>query len=320
MKKVSLMLGLVVLGSFFYTSCSKEDDGSLPNEEEIPYVYNPPTQQEFRAKQEEVFESIIQTTTFNAEEGLFFESERGAFLQIFPNCLSLNDSPVTGEVTLRFAEIYDRGWMLATNKTVTGKKPDNTYEQLNSGGEFLIEVYQDGELLSVELCGGMLLNVPVDNTESDMDQMQPFLGEIDEAGNLVWVQQQSEFWVGEIQNAPGLFYNAFINDFGWFNCDYFMNFPDPKTSLQIAVPQGYDHQNSAIYIALPNEPNSLGLLYGELPIGLDAHIIFLTTEGEDYRYAVQSITIEADQSLIFTIEETSVVSHTELIAAIDALP
>lgn len=314
------LLLLIVLGSLFFTSCSKDDEGQPLNEEETPYVYNPPTQQEFRGKLEEVFESLIQTATFNAEDGLVFESEKGAILQIFSNCLSLNNSPVTGEVTLRFAEIYDRGWMLATNKTVTGKKPDNTYEQLNSGGEFLIEVYQDGELLSLELCGGMMLNVPVDNTESDMNQMQPFEGEIDEQDNLVWMLLQSEFWVGEIQSAPGLFYNAFINDFGWFNCDYFMNFPDPKTEIQILVPQGYDHLNSGIYVALPGESNSLALLYGEMPIGIDAHIIFLTTEGDDFRYAVKSITIEPNHQLSYTIEETTVVTHTELIAAINALP
>lgn len=316
MKKFNSLLVLAMSVIFILSSCSVDDDGT-PIDEEQPILYNPPTAEEFKTMQDDVFNSLVQTAQFDAENGIYFTSDRGAILQISPNCLSLNGDLVTGAVDLEFVEIYERGDMLTADKTTTGKKPDNSLEQLISGGQFHIKAYQNGEELTADC--GMLLSVPVDITGGEQEDMSGFVGEINEDDDLIWLPQVGEFWIGQNQGGANS-YNAFIEDFGFFNCDYFANFPEPKTEIQIALPVGFNHANSEVYVSISEQPNSLALLYGAFPIGFDLHVIFVSAEGNDFRYAVKSITVEDNHQLIYTIEETTVASYEDLVDAINALP
>jgi hypothetical protein len=60
--------------------------------------------------------------------------------------------------------------------------------------------------------------------------------------------------------------------------------------------------------------------YGQIPIGLNCHIIFATEENGNPRYAIKQVTISAGAVYNFTLSETTVVTQAQLTAAINALP
>lgn len=312
MKNLKHTFATLIATLFLITSCSLDDDGFEPIEEN---PFTPPTAAAFKALQEDAFNNLKQNTTFNAEDGITFESAAGVTLSIWGNCLSLNGDPVTGAVDLEYVEVFDRGNMLTTNATTVGKDQSDEMGQLISGGEFHIKAYQNGEELTLDC--GMMINVPADITGGEVPGMGPFVGEINENDNLVWLPQNSEFWVDQ-QN--GTAYNAFVENFGWFNCDVFVADPDPKTEIQIAVPQGFDSTNASIYLARVGETSSLAFIYGEFPIGLEAHIIFLSEHEGEFRYAIQTITVADGQQVTFTLEETAIASVEELTQIINDLP
>lgn len=312
MKNLKHTFTLLVATLLLFTSCSKDDDGVEPIEEN---PFTPPTAAAFKALQDEAFNNLKQNATFNSEDGINFESDAGVTLAIWANCLTLNGDPVTGEVDLEYVEVFDRGNMLTTNATTVGIDQGDEMGQLISGGEFHIKAYQNGEELTLDC--GMMINVPADLTGGEVPGMGPFAGEMDEDDNLVWLPQNTEFWIDQ---QDGTAYNAFIENFGWFNCDVFIADPDPKTEIQIAVPQGFDNNNSSVYLARVGESSSLAFLYGEFPIGLEAHIIFLSEHEGDFRYAIQTITVVDGQEVIFTLEETAIATVEELTQIINDLP
>jgi len=313
MKNLRNKCTLLLATLFLITSCSKDDDG-FELIEENPFT--PPTAEAFKAMQDGAFNNLKQNANFNAEDGITFESEAGVTLTIWGNCLSLNGDPVTGTVDLEFVEVFDRGNMLTTNATTVGKDENDDMGQLISGGEFHIKAYQNGEELTLDC--GMMINVPTSITGGEVPGMGPFVGEVDNDGNLVWLPQNTEFWVDQGQGSPT--YNAFIENFGWFNCDVFIADPDPKTEIQISVPQGFDNNNASVYLARVGESSSLAFLYGQFPIGLQVHIIFLSEHEGDFRYAIQTITVVDGQEVIFTMEETAIASVEDLTQIINDLP
>lgn len=311
MKNLRNTFTLLAASLFLFTSCSISDDA-----DPSPFdTFTPPTAAAFKALQENAFNSLKQNAAFNAEDGITFESAAGVTLTISGNCLSLNGDSVTGAVDLEFVEVFDRGNMLTTNATTVGLD-NGEMKQLISGGEFHIKAYQNGEELTLDC--GMMISVPTAITGGEVPGMGPFEGEIDNDGNLVWLPQDTEFWVGHGQGTET--YNAFVENFGWFNCDVFVSDPDPKTEIQISVPQGFNNDNASVYLARMGETSSLAFLYGEFPIGLQAHIIFLSEHEGNFRYAIQTITVVDGQQVVFTLEETAIASVEDLTQIINDLP
>ena len=128
-------------------------------------------------------------------------------------------------------------------------------------------------------------------------------------------------------------YYPLLNNFGWTNVDRFYSDPNPKTTILVSAPTGYGNQNSAVYLHYDGLGNGLAQLdtydddtdlfsehYGQVPIGLACHIIFITEDNGQWRYAIKSVTITANAIYSFTLSETVVGSETQLIAAINTLP
>lgn len=303
-------------------SCQKED---APQPQEI---YLPPTVEEFNAIKDDALSKHTEKTTFNAEDGISFTSDDGAVLNIAGNCLLENGSPVTGEVELTFVDLYNKNDMTATNKPTMGRMENGDKKALVSGGEFFIEVRKDGNLLDMG-CTYQLI-VPAENTGGPDPEMTLWKGNIDQNGNLTWDEMNAND--GEIF-TEGNQYFVFGNDFGWTNIDKFYNDPRPKTTMKVKVPEGFDFENSAVYLSYDGEPNTLAQLdtydseskvfsehYGQIPIGLEVHIIFATAEGDDWRYAIQGATIADNQIYAFAMDDTQVDTYENMVAAINALP
>lgn len=317
---------LAFAATITFSSCNKEE----------PIAVIGPNPEDFQQLREAALQARTQTTTFQAEDGLNFLSESGAELNIAPGCLTDGTQAATGTVELAFVELYGRGNMLVTNKPTMGITESGALAPLVSGGEFFVEVAQDGEVLTPGC--PMMLRVPSSLTGGGDPAMTLWEGQIDADGNIAWEEEKEDadgqgdrvFVEGEGDQAQ---YYVSFGDFGWTNVDRFINDPRPKTTLQVAVPDGYDADNSAVYLSYDGEPNTLAKLdtydsatgyfsehYGQIPVGLEMHVIFVTEEAGVFRYAIKGVTVAEDDTYSFSIEETTTGTEQNLVDAIDALP
>lgn len=301
---------VLIFATIGFASCNSDDNGNS-------YTYVP-TSQSFRALFDNALESRTQTATFDAETTLNFTSEKGVLLTIYGNCLRKNGNPVTGNVELEYVEIFDRASMLVTNKPTMGVENGET-KLLTSGGEFYINVTQDGVQLTLDC--GMMLSAPTSLTGGTDNAMLPFAGTIDQDGDLIWEQTVTvEFWIGQGQGLGSDLYNVFFSSFGWFNYDRFVNYSGPRTEISTLVPQGYGNGNSAVFMTTNDFPNSLGTTYGEFPVGMEVNFVFVTEENGLFRYAIKPVqALVPNHQVTFSLPETTVGTEAQLIAAINAL-
>ena len=325
MKNLKYILGTLLLTATLFTSCTKDDN----DDETVIY----PSAEDFANIKEEALEKITQNFQFNAEDGWAnFVSENGVTIGINGSCLTINGDPVTGEVDLEYVEIFNKGNMLTTNKPTMGIMPNGDKALLLTGGEFFIEATQNGTPLDISC--NIQLGIPADLTGGIDNDMILWNGIIDEDGNLAWEEDKRDGANGE----GGIFfegnlYYAFVGEFGWTNVDRFYSDPRPKTTILAAVPEGYDNTNCNIYLSYDGEDNALAHLdtydsntglfsehYGQIPIGLECHVIFVTEENDNWKYAIKAVTIAENDIITFTEADTSVVTEAQLIAIINDLP
>jgi len=319
MKNLKSILGLILLVVFALTACKDDETAQIL----------PPTPQEFDNLREKALEDRIREFQFNADDGLTtFTTAEGAQITIDGNCLiTPGGGNVTGNITIEGLNMYSRGDMLVTNKPTMGSTPGGSKKMLISGGEFLITASKDDNPLEIT-CGYSLV-IPGNLTGGVQQGMKPWNGVINPEGdNLTWEEDTT----AQVFNEGGMYY-AFFNDFGWTNVDKFYDDPRPKTTILAEVPDGYNNTNSAVYLSYDGEGAGLANLdvydtsserfsehYGQIPIGLQCHAIFVTAEGDQWRYAVKSVTITANDVIQFDLNETQLASEAQLTAAINALP
>jgi len=327
MKNLKKLFAMSLMAMVLFYACNNDDVNDVVPDE----IIETPTAEEFRELQTTAIDRITQEAQFEAEEGIEFQSEKGVMLNIFEGTLTLEGEPVSGTVDLEFVEIFDAGGMLTTNKPTMGLKEDGSKALLISGGEFYVNVTQNGEQLDVT--NHMQLIVPTDLTGGADQDMKLWTGEIDDNENLAWEEER----VGA-DGAGNLFvegdqYFSFLSGFGWTNVDRFFSDPRPKTTLEVVVPNGYDLQNCSVYLYYDGEPNALAQLdtfneannsisehYGQIPVGLEMHVIFVTEENGEWKYAIQGHTV--DENDIYTFEESDFMigSESDVNAAIEDLP
>lgn len=319
-------IALVVFASIALTSCSNDDS----NGNQVPSAA------EFGQIRQNALDNRTQNFTLIAESGTTtFTSEKGVQFSINGACLTKNGNPVTGSVAVEYVELFDAGSMLTTDKTTMGRMPNGDLSLLVSGGEFYINATQGGVDLDIT-CPIQLL-IPSTLTGGADPAMTLWDGTIDDDGNLAWDAQEQNpatgngiFIEGTGANAP---YYAFFNSFGWTNVDRFYSDPRPRTLILAEAPTGFNYENSAIYLHYDGEPSTLAKLdtfnagtnqfsehYGQIPIGLECHVIFVTEENGQWRYAIKAVTVAANDVYSFTFSETIVGSEAQLVAAINALP
>ena len=314
-------IGQLFLLGILVASCSKNDDGDSPD-----YV---PSASAFAALREEALDT--QTFTFNAEDGATtFTTANGVQFTINGNCLTQNGNPITGQVVVEYAELFNPGTMLVTNKPTMGRMPNGDMSLLISGGEFYINATKNGQQLAISC--PMQVIIPANLTGGADTGMSLWDGTIDEDGNLEWDEQdRANGENGVFVEGPN--YYAYFSSFGWTNVDRFYSDPRPKTTILAEAPTGYNFENSAIYLHYDGEGSSLAKLdtfnpttsqfsehYGQIPVGLECHVIFVTEDNGQWRYAIKSVTIAANDVYVFTLAETTVGTEAQLIAAINALP
>lgn len=326
-KKLLSILSLFVMSLLLVTSCNPNDDN-----DSLGYYETPPTAQAFKNIRNIALNNHTQLFTFNADDGyISLISDHGVEIKINANCLTDNGNPVSGEVDLEYVEIFEKGSMLTTNKPTMGRLPDGGKALIITGGEFFLEVTQNGNILETN-CGYQLV-VPADLTGGPDHEMILWNGEIDEDGNLTWDAVEEDVTGGGGLFVEGVNYYVLAENFGWTNVDRFYNDSRPKTQIQVQPPAGYNNQNSAVYLSYDGEQpalaqldtfdNSLNIFsehYGQIPIGLECHVIFVSESEGIWRYAIKPATITANAIITFSLGETTVGTEATLASLINDLP
>ncbi|OXG09355.1 hypothetical protein BC749_101801 [Flavobacterium araucananum] len=320
-------LGVLFLLTVTLVSCDN-GDGDDNN------LVLPPSGAAFKGISEKGVSSTIQRFTITAGNGVkTITSAKGVKLNINGDCLTKNGVAVTGAVDIEYIELFDKGTMLVTNKPTMGVMPDGKKNLLISGGEFFIKATQGGVELKTSC--SMNLIVPVALTDGIDNAMTLWNGTIDDKGELAWEQPKPNadgvVGKGGVQGEGTNYYVTFGN-FGWTNVDRFYSDPRPKTTLLADAPDGYDNNNSAVYLSYDGEgTNALAKLdtytaaglfsehYGQIPIGLKCHVIFVTESNGQWRYAIKAVTVAANDVYTFTLAETVVGTEAQLVAAINAI-
>lgn len=315
MKKSVLFILAFLISVCFLPACRK------------PQKDTPGTSAQFTQAKADALSALKQHFQFNAEQGCSLVSAKGVVIEIAPGSLQgVTQMPILGMVDLDFIEIFDRGDMLSTGITTYGHQ-GNGMKALISGGEFYIEVSQNGQ----QLYATCRLRVPGALTGGMDTDMEVFTG--------IFNEQEPEVngWTLAETDSSLTFesdhYNLLCNTFGWTNIDRFYSDPRPKTTLKAKAPDGYDFENSAMYLTYDGEPHLLAPLdtyvtsekyfsehYGQIPIGLACHLIFVTSDGEIWKYAIHPLTITDGFIASFDTDELITADKEQLKQAINALP
>jgi hypothetical protein len=314
-----LLMGLFLVLAF--TACKD-------NEEETS-AFKPQTAAEFAGIRQNFLDGLTQTKIFDAATGLAFTSPKGVNVNIYGGL------SVTGNVQLRYIELFDIGSLALANKPLMGRDYSNKVAPLVTGGEFLIEVTQN----SKKLDGYAHLEVPVDYTQgADPTDMSPWIMEED---STVWTQGgELGLGVDEIDggNRGGNYYQCYLpfdwTNFDWTNIDWLYSLEGEKTEVRVIVPDGYNGTNSAVYAAFLKMPNTLapfdvyvedGKYFTEhtgiAPIDFEMFVIFVSGDAltGQFVYATKLVKIEANQYVTFTTADLHTGSVQQIIDAINGL-
>lgn len=317
-------IGLVFLATIALVSCNNDDETAIP----------PASAAEFTAIRKDALTGKTQKFTATAGSGtISLTSAKGVAITINGNALTKNGSPVTGAIDITYVELFDKGSMLVTNKPTMGIMSDGKRAMLKSGGEFYITASQGG--LDLQTNANIILNVPNNLTGGRDALMTLWEGVIDTKDELAWKDARDAAGANGVKGGVEAMQNGYFvsfGNFGWTNVDRFYSDPRPKTSILVGPPEGYDNTNSAIYLSYDGEgTNALAKLdtfttaglfsehYGQIPVGLACHIIFVSEENGQWKYAIKGVTITSGAVYNFTLAETTVGTEAQLKAAINAI-
>ena len=327
MKRNFKTTGLLFLGLITMVSCNSEDS--------VEEIYNDrPSTGEWNTLRNEALQNQTQLFTAMAGTGMIsLTSSHGVQIALNGDNLTKNGNPVTGLIDIKFIELFDKGTMLVTNKPTMGVMPNGDKSILISGGEFYINATQGGVQLAISSV--IQLQVPASLTDPLDTGMTFWTGNIADEDNIAWQAPgvgptgHGDGAVGFNQNS----YNVSFGNFGWTNIDRFYSDPRPKTQILATVPSGYNNTNCGIYLSVDGEgQNQLAKFdtynpttqqfsehYGQIPIGLQCHLIFATEDNGQWRYGVKAVTTTANAVYNFTLGETVVGSEAQMIAAINGI-
>ena len=202
-----------------------------------------------------------QIHTVDVTSTVWVYGDLGTYIQISP-CSFLNSdgNEVTGEIEFELIEAQTKLDMLKLNRpTFTSDG-----QLLVSGGILYVNATQNGEDLIINPdCGLQVINMPNTTNNGFNGSMQYFSGNVDGDGVFGWdLEEEDTLAVQTWQDdfGTGLGFGFEIDSIGWINCDYFYNTGDSLTEVQVELPNGYDGNNTQVFIYY-NSINSLAGLY-----------------------------------------------------------
>jgi len=281
----------VIAAAFIFSSCNKNPD---------PDPTTPPSGNTsvIGSFFSDNVNDAKQNFTVNASTGGAIHGAEGGMVYFFPNSfVDAGGAPITGNIDVELIEVYDQASMVLLNKTTTSGG-----ELLVSGGEFKISASQNGNELELAPGASYWANIPTQNPDP---QMELFYADEDADGDLDWLPADSiglNDSVNIVQDSTGWAYDFYGSDLGWINCDYFYSDPNPKTTVEVVTPAGYDDANTEVYMHATafnsvapfwwENPNGGFKSYTDaIPIGLQTTLIVISEINGQYYSAFVPITV-----------------------------
>ena len=226
MKKLALF---VLTGTLIFTACKKEEitdttatttTSSGFNSIEDYFSSKSPTAQEF---------------TLNAEDGGEFTTDKGSKITIPANAFfSANGNVVTGIIDVEFNEIFSKSDMIFSG-VLPVSNGFNPGMVLNSGGEFSIEAFQNGDDLRVAENMFVEVEIPAQAVNGENNFMELFIaGPVNNDTVVDWGfpvnngDDPNNNWNDSIGGASSFTFNSAdgtysisLDTLGWANIDAF---------------------------------------------------------------------------------------------------
>lgn len=338
--KTKLLLN-AAFAALLFIACSKEEDSQ---------TYNSNLKNSYKATnsdgnynndimklQGEALKGMTQHFEFDPNrDNVEFETENGVRIQVSTSSLTIGGDRVQSGVILEYVEIFKRSDMAIANKTTMGISNEQTdeiegtdLEPLVTGGEFFINMTTvEGEQLDDG--ANITLTVPAELTGGPGEVMTAWDGIERANGDVAWEEEEDAEPLGTGEQGYYLF-NP--DEFGWSNIDRFWNYQGATTTIQVDVPAGYDNTNCSVYLATVGEQNILAPLdtydastelfsehYGQVPVGLDGYIVFVSGTTSQWEYAIIPVTFAPNDIIVVDAGDIITGSQTDVENAIDALP
>jgi len=210
--KVLVAAGVIALG---FAACKKENPTPQPD----PQI---PSTESFSSLQEYLGTKTVnaQTFSFQAENGTTFTGAKGTIVNIPANALiDAMGNPVTGTVSASLTEVFSNSDIMFSRifpRAANGNV-------LNSGGEFNLEITQNGNQLRV--ADGQFVQVELPAQAEDPGMLLFFADEAElDSANVGWgnpvdsVSSMSGFTFNSADDT----YSLDLDSMGWCNIDAFM--------------------------------------------------------------------------------------------------
>lgn len=302
MKNLTL-IALVFISVLFACKKDKANNDSKLTLAEFNSKFSVPTQK-FNGTAGAAF-SITGT------KGMKFDFPANAFLDASGN-------PITGNVVVSLKEVLSK-----RDIVLSGKVTQSNGQLLISGGEFQILASQNGQALKLNPAVAVAVKVPTTFNNAPMDL---FVWAPTAASDSTWVLDQK----ARVASSAD-FYQFSLPNFGWINCDYFYNNPNPKTTITaspVYAGASPSIKDQRAYMVFDDIKSVAGLPFqlsinkhqsylNSMPIGLKGKLVIISTDVNDVIYFGQtSFTVSANLHLNVNVAPATA---TEIDAFLDTL-
>ncbi|SMC98772.1 hypothetical protein [Pedobacter nyackensis] len=245
---------------------------------------------------------------------------------------------VTGNVTVEVYEVLKRSAVIFTGANTN----HSSGAPLVSDGFIFIDVKANGLSVDQNLAVPIKIAIPAKRDGAtqlwvgvDQGGEKPLVAAA--ANQMAWAAPRNANGVGmkEVSASQSAFTFDFGN-LGWVNCDTFYANSSPKTTVRVEVLNNpgtmasfhaYSGETFVYYCAkganvvaqlyTPDGANKVKSYDNSMPIGSQGRMLSFSIKDGKFYYAVQDITISANQNLTMTLTETTEATIQAAISSLD---
>lgn len=271
----------------------------------------------------------FQTYTIDAATGDSITTSNGTILEIMPySFMTQSGSPVIGNVTITYKEIYKRSEMLlndiSTNMLYGGP--------IKSGGMFYIKAVQGSQVLLIKPGKEITFTMPFQGWPLDTNMVALMLVEtdIDTAG---WMNPPSDTlgpYSSLYYTAADYIYSLYqfnppLDSGTWANCDnpgYFSAYS--QTTLTLHPLDNYTDYHMDLFLIF-NDVNSMvhvywygtDFPYSYAPVGLQCTAVAIGVKDGKLYSSFTPLTVSSNLTVNFSLAETTTEAFMSQLEALD---
>ena len=331
------ILSVITLLFFvFFTSCSSNKEEC----EEGLLTYPTPEQiadgEAYRQSAEECRLPKVQTYQVSNLTGGEVVANQGTVFFINPQTFANQDGTlIDGNVTLEVLEMFTQGDIIACQLSTNGINPENNIEPLLTEGLFYINITYNNQ--PVTIIQNIDVFIPSSNlgnfnhmflSPSCPDLLCQVLWERDTSVEVI----ETTYITTTGESVTG--YASFLhqnNTFGWHNIGRYLPQDITRTTIYNKAPAGYNKTNSNVFLVYNQDALSVALfekfddenkvfteMHRQLPLNIEANVIFTTKQNQEFLYASKPVTI-TENKITTTLDINSEQEEETLINALNDL-